>query len=60
MGYLGAHIELVAETELEHEILDFTPIHIPQDQTASLYILRHSLPSKANEQVQKRIGECFR
>lgn len=51
MGYLGAHTELVAETELEHGILDFAPIHIPQDQTASLYMLRHSPPSKANEEV---------
>lgn len=36
MGYLGVRAELVAETELGHGILAFTPIHIPQDQTASL------------------------
>lgn len=51
MSYLGAHTELVAETELEHGILDFTPIHIPQDQTPFLYILGNSPPSKTNEQV---------
>lgn len=47
MSYLGAHTELVAELEIG--ILDFTPMHIPQDQTASLCLLRHSLSSKANE-----------
>lgn len=50
MGYLGAHIELVAETELERGILDFTPIHIPQDQTSlhilGIYYLNKKLMSK--------------
>ena len=27
MGFLGAHTELVAETQLEHEILDFAYTH---------------------------------
>lgn len=36
IGYLGAHTELVVETELEHGILDFLPILIFQAQTPSL------------------------
>lgn len=52
MCYLGVQSDLVAEKKLEHGILDFTPVCIPQDQTVFLHILRHSLPSKASEQVQ--------
>lgn len=55
MVYLEAHTELVAEAKLEHGILDFTPVHIPQDQTVSVHILRHSLHSKASGQVYTRI-----
>lgn len=46
MCYLEAHIELVAETELEHGILEFTPIHVPQDQTVPCLYLGIQCPEK--------------